>query len=83
MREEVSGNACVIDEQIDIPMATLNSVNDGKETITIRDIALKRYQVTEFLWMGSHNTGNTESIWTGSAHYFLERLFALLRAGGR
>lgn len=49
MRVEVSGNACIIDEQVDIPMASLYGVNKGKKTFPIGDIALQRYQITKFL----------------------------------
>ena len=49
MSEEISGNPCIIDEEIDISVASLDSVNKRKEAITIGDIALKRYQITKFL----------------------------------
>jgi len=49
MCEEISGNPRIVDEEIDISVASLDSVNKGKEAITIRDIALKRYQITKFL----------------------------------
>jgi hypothetical protein len=71
MRVKVSGNACIIDEEIDISVTSLDDVNEGKEAIAIRDIALKRYQITKFLETIRATVVARKIRSTRSAHYSL------------